>query len=446
MNILIEGGYVVDAERVIKDGGVVIEGNRIVYVGDIDEVKRRFPRGYLKIDARDKIVTPGLINGHTHIAMTLLRGYADDLGLKEWLENWIWPYEARMSPLDIELGALLGSVESLLSGVTTVCSMYHYHREHNEASAVIKLGQRIVMGVAMFYWDEEGSINRVEDALRHWHGKDGLVRVSISPHAPYTVSPKLWRVAEEIRRDWERESGIPVTLTSHIVEDWNEPAIVEERFNVEVPNGSIYMYLDGLGVVSDRLVAAHSIHMNEYDYEVVSRRGSHIIHNPIANLKLGMGVANVPKMLEMGINVGLGTDGPASNNTLDMFETMKINSLLHKGVNRDPTLVSARESFKMATINNAVALGYNDLGLLKEGYLADILIIDFKRPNSIPLYNVYSHLVYALGPQNIDTVIVNGEIVVENGGIKGVDLEDLFRRVSRRAYEIAREVGGGGSA
>ncbi len=442
MNILIEGGYVVDAEGMIKDGAVVIEGNRIVYVGDRDEVKRHFPRGYLKIDAKDKIILPGLINGHTHIAMTLLRGYADDLRLQEWLENWIWPYEAKMSPLDIELGALLGSVESLLSGVTTVCSMYHYHREHNEASAAIKVGQRIVMGVAMFYWDEEGSIKRVEDALKHWHGRDELVRVSVSPHAPYTVSPNLWVVAEETRKNWEEESGIPVTITSHIVEDWNEPDLVKERFNVEVPNRSIYMYLDDLGVVSNRLVAAHSIHMNEYDYEVVSKRGAHVIHNPVANLKLGMGVANVPKMLDKGINVGLGTDGPASNNTLDMFETMKINALLHKGVNRDPTLVSARESFKMATINNALALGYHDLGLLKEGYLADILIMDYKRPNTIPLYNVYSHLVYAVRPENIDTVIVNGEVVVEKGVIKGIDVGDLIKRVSHRAYEIAREVGG----
>lgn len=442
MNIFIEGGFVVDGERFIKDGAVVIEGNRIVYVGDVDEARRRFSgAGYLKIDASSKIVIPGLVNAHTHIAMTLLRGYADDMGLREWLERWIWPFEARMSPRDMELGALLGSVESLLGGVTTVCSMYHYDPVHNEASAALKAGLRIVMGVAMFYWDEEGSVKRVEDALGRWHGREGLVRVSVSPHAPYTVSPSLWRHAEDIRRKWMENSGVPVSITTHLVEDWDEPNMVKERFGVEVPDGSIYKYLDGLGVLGEYFVAAHSIHMNDVDFEIVRRRGVHIIHNPVANLKLGMGIANVPRMLEYGINVGLGTDGPASNNSLDMFETMKFAALIHKGYVRDPSILPAKKVFRMATVDGARALGYWDLGLLREGYLADIVILDPENPAATPLFNAYSHLVYVFKPCHVNTVIVNGEIVVEDGVFKMLDVGDLMNRAYKRSYELA--YGGG---
>jgi len=443
MNIFIDGGVVVDSEKVLRNAAVVIEDNRIVYVGDREEAKRRFGRGYMRIDARNKVIIPGLINGHTHISMTLLRGYADDIALQEWLEKWIWPYEARMSPEDIELGALLGAVESLLSGVTTVCSMYHYNRLHNEASAALKVGLRMVMGVAMFYWDEEGSIKNVEDALRHWHGRGGLVRVSVSPHAPYTVSPGLWKAAEDIRRVWSIESGFPVTITSHVVEDWNEPSLVKERFNVDVPDGSIYKYLDNLGVLSRFFVAAHSIHMNDLDFEVAAERRVNVIHNPVANLKLGMGIADIPKMLRYGINVGLGTDGPASNNSLDMFETMKVAALLHKGVYKDPTIMDAKSVFRMATLNNALALGYRDLGLIREGYLADIVILNYFSPNSTPIYDFYSHLVYVFKPFNVDTVIVNGDIVVEGGVFIKLDVNSLLERVSRRSRELALDVGGG---
>ena len=444
MNLVIEGGVVVDAERVIWDGAVVVEDNRIVFVGDAGEAKRRFSSaGYDRVDARGKIIAPGLVNAHTHIAMTLLRGYADDLALQEWLEKWIWPFESRMSPRDIELGALLGSIESLLGGVTTVCSMYHYDPEHNEASAAARAGLRIVMGVAMFYWDEEGSVSRVRDALSRWHARDDLVRVSISPHAPYTVSPDMWRVAEELRREWSARSGVPVTITSHLVEDWDEPRLVRERFGVDIPDGSIYKYLDGLGVLSRYFVAAHSIHMNDVDFEVASERGVNIVHNPVANLKLGMGIADVPRMLRSGINVGLGTDGPASNNTLDMFETMKVTALLHKGSYRDPSLLPAKKVFEMATVDGARALGYNDLGLLREGYLADIIVIDYRKPSSMPLFNIYSHLVYVFRPGNIDMVIVNGEVLVEDGKYSKMDVDELVDRASRRAHELAGEVSGG---
>ena len=444
MNLIIENGLVV-SDKVIYGGSVVIEGNRIIDVGYSDEIGRRYSgAGYIKIDARDKIVAPGFVNAHTHIAMTLLRGYADDLHLKEWLEKWIWPFESRMSGRDIELGALLGAVESLLNGVTTVCSMYHYHPDYNEASAAVKAGIRMVMGVAMFSWAMEDSIRNVDDALRRWHGYNGIIKVSPAPHAPYTVSPELWREAERLRREGDSRYGDMgrVVLNTHVLEDWREPDMVRRQFNVDVPDDSLYLYLEKLGVLSPYFVAAHSIHMNDRDFEVASRHGVKIIHNPVANLKLGMGIADVPRMFEYGITVGLGTDGPASNNTLDLIESMKVASLLHKGVNRDPTLIPARKAFEMATYSGASSLGYRDLGVIRKGFLADIILIDHRRPNLTPLYDVYSHLVYALKSSNVETVIVNGEVVVEDRVVKTIDVEDLMDRVGKRVLELRDALGG----
>jgi len=438
LNIIIENGIIV-SDKIIYGGSVVIEGNRIVDVGYKEEVARRYSgSGYIKVDASDKIVAPGFVNAHTHIAMTLLRGYADDLHLQEWLEKWIWPFESKLTEKDIELGALLGSIESLMGGVTTVNSMYHYHPEHNEASAALKAGLRMVMGIAMFSWDMEGSINNVEDALKRWHGVGDLIKVSPSPHAPYTVSPDLWREAERLRKEGDDRycSKGSVIITTHVLEDWREPELVKKQFGVEIPRDSIYLYLEGLGVLSPRFTAAHSIHMNETDYEVAARNGVKIVHNPVANLKLGMGIADVPRMLSHGITVGLGTDGPASNNTLDLIETMKFASLLPKGVGRDPTLLPAKKVFEMATYGGASALGYNDLGLIKPGFLADLILINRRHPNLTPLFDVYSHLVYALRASDVETVIVNGQLVMENRVVKTLDMEDLLRHVEKRAFEL----------
>ena len=441
MNIIVKDGFIV-ADKVYRKGSVVIEGDRILDVGYSDDISRRYSgHGYLEVDASDKLVIPGLINSHSHIAMTLLRGYADDMFLQEWLEKRIWPVESLMTGKDIELGALLGAAESLLGGVTTVCSLYHYHPDHNEASAALKTKLRLIFGVAMFSWKEDESIKNVEDAFKKWHGAEGLIRVAPCPHAPYTVSPNLWRIAESLRKMGEERYGDKgkIILTSHILEDWNEVNLVKERFNVDVPQNSIYKYLDDLGVLSPYFLAAHSIHMNDIDFEIAKIRGVNIAHNPVANLKLAMGIAKIPKMLSNGINVSLGTDGPASNNTLDLFETMKITALLHKEIMKDPTVLPANTVFKMATEYGAKSVGYDDLGVIRKNALADIVLIDLNKPNLTPFFNPYSHLVYAMKSGDVDTVIVNGEVVVENRVLNNVDLEDLLMRVSKRSFELVEK-------
>ena len=444
MNMIIKGGIVV-SDKVYHDGAVVVEDKYIVDVGYRDEILHRYSSsGYEVIDARDKIIIPGIINTHTHISMTLLRGYADDLELQEWLEKKIWPIEAKLTDRDIELGAELGAVESIQYGVTTICSMYHYYSDHNEATGTAKVGLRTVMATAIFYWKPEESLKKFRDAVMRWHGSfNGLVRIAAGPHAPYTVSPELWRetiaVWRELREKFNDRGRI--IITAHILEDWNEYKLVRERFNVELPDGSMYKYLEDLGVLSDDFLAAHSIHMNEVDYIVASRNKINISHNPIANLKLAMGIADVVKMLRYGINVSLGTDGPASNNTVDMFETMKVTALIHKEVNRDPTALPAKTVFKLATENAAKALGFNNLGAIRKGYLADIVLINRRRPNLKPLYDVYSHLIYAIrASSDVDTVIINGDIVMENKEFKNINIGELYDRVDRRAREL-EEIG-----
>lgn len=438
MNIIIENGLVI-SDKIFRNGSVVIEDNRIVDVGFSEDIARRYDgHGYIKVDASNKLVSPGLVNSHTHIAMTLFRGYVDDIFLQDWLEKWIWPMETLVTDKDIELGAMLGAAESLLGGVTSVCTLYHYYPNHNEASAALKANLREVFGIAMFSWMEKESVRNVEDALRRWHGKDGLIRVAPAPHAPYTVSPRLWREAEELRKNGDERYGDKgkVILTSHVLEDWNEIKMIRERFNVEVPDGSVYRYLDGLGVLSPSFLAAHSIHVNDIDLDLIKRKGVNIAHNPVANLKLAMGIAPIPRMLEKGINVGLGTDGPAANNTLDLIETMKLTALIHKEAEKDPTILPANIVFKMATEYGGKAVGYDDLGIIKKGYLADIILIDLRKPNLTPLFNPYSHLVYAVKYGDVDTVIVNGDLVVEDRVFKKFNLEHLLNKVFKRSIEL----------
>lgn len=442
MNLLIKDGFVV-GDKVYEKGAVVIEGNKILDIGYSEDILRRYDaHGYVEIDASDKLIIPGLINSHSHIAMTMLRGYADDMFLQEWLEKWIWPVESVMTDKDVELGALVGAAESLLGGVTSVCSLYYYYPDHNEASAALKAKLRLIFGVAMFSWDEDKSIKNVEDALKKWHGAgNGLIRVSLSPHATYTVSPKLWKEVERLRKFGEEKYGEKgrVIVTSHVLEDWNEVKMVKEKFNVDIPQGSMYRYLDDLGVLSPHFLAAHSIHMNDVDFEVVRRRGVKIAHNPVANLKLAMGIANIPKMLEYGINVSLGTDGPASNNTLDLIETMKVTALIHKEMAKNPTVLPANSVFKMATEYGANSIGYENLGVIRKDAIADIVLINLKKPNLTPFFDPFSHLVYALKSADVDTVIVDGELVVEDAVLKTIDLEELLEKASKRSFEIVDE-------
>ena len=445
MDFLVYGGSVVTMGRlgVVRDGAVLVEGDRIVEVGRSEEVKRRNPRGYERIDAEGKIIIPGLVNTHHHLAMSLLRGYADDLPLKEWLEKWIWPVESLMTGEDIYLGAKLTAVESVLGGCTTVNTMYHYAPEFNEARAIAEVGIRGVVGHVCFSWRKDEDIRLTKMLVEKWHGaENGRVRVSVDPHAPYTVDPgymrELWSLTSELNEKYRDKA--PVIWHIHLAETMDEAEKVEKAFNVDVKDG-VVVYLDRLGVLGSIVIAAHCVHLTDKDIAVLASRDVKVSHNPVSNLKLGSGISPVPRLLESGVTVGLGTDSVCSNNSSDMFETMKLAALIHKGVSMNPALMDAWRVLRMATIDGARALNWSDeIGSIEPGKKADLVIIDAMKPHMRPIYSEISHLVYAAKYGDVETVFVDGRPIVENREVKTVDVEELIAQVSKARDRLMEKV------
>lgn len=446
MELMICNGTVVTMRNneIIRDGAVVIENGVIVDVGKAYEVKRRHAGGYERIDAKGKIVMPGLVNTHQHAAMSLLRGYADDLPLKEWLEKWIWPVEGHMSAHDIYVGALLTAVESIMGGTTTVNTMYHYTPRENEAKAFADAGLRGVIGHVCFSWRKDHDRKALEDLARNWHGEaDGLIRASVDPHAPYTVDPDYMKELKSVYRDLNKKYGSeksPIMWHIHVAETYDEPEKIRKSFNVEVKDG-VMAYLDSLGVLDERVLAAHCVAFNERDMDISKAREVKISHNPISNLKLASGISPVPQMLEKNLTVSLGTDSPCSNNTADMFQTMKVAALLHKGVNRNPAVLTAWQVLNMATLGGAKALCWDDeVGSIEVGKKADVIVVNLSKPHLRPVYNEVSHLVYAARSEDVETVIIDGRIVMENRKLITLDVEKVIEEVEKTKNELLERV------
>jgi 5-methylthioadenosine/S-adenosylhomocysteine deaminase len=432
MNILIQNGTIITMhnQKIIRQGAIAIENRNIIDVGKNRDLKRKYGAGYEKIDAKDKVVIPGLVNTHQHAAMSLLRGYADDLPLQEWLEKWIWPIEKHMTPHDIYVGALLTATESIMSGTTTVNTMYHYTLEENEAKAFAETGLRGVIGHVCFSWRKNEDKKALTNLGKNWHDKaKGLIRVSVDPHSPYTVDPEYMKELKEIKEELNQKYGsekTPIIWHTHVAETIDEQEKIEKAFKIKLKNG-VMTYLDSLGVLDKHVIAAHCVALTDRDMTIMKKRKVKASHNPISNLKLASGVSPVPKMLRKGITVSLGTDSPCSNNTADMFETMKATALLHKGVNKNPTLTPAKQVLEMATIEGAKALSWeNEIGSIEVGKKADLAIIDFNKPHLCPFYNEISHLVYAAKSADINTVIVNGIIIMENGHPTTIKIEKVL--------------------
>lgn len=437
MNLLIHGGTIVTMreDKIIRDGATVIENGTIVDVGKSEEILQKYGSGYEKINAKGRVVVPGLVNTHQHAAMSLLRGYADDLPLQEWLEKWIWPIEGLMTAEDIYVGSLLTAVESIMGGTTTINTMYHYMPRENEAKALAEAGVRGVVGHVCFSWRKDEDRRALEDLAKNWHDKaGGLIRVSVDPHAPYTVDPEYMKELKILREELNRKYGsknAPIIWHMHVAETFDEADKIRKAFNVDV-GGGVMEYLDSLGVLNEHVIAAHCVALTDRDMAVMKARGVKASHNPVSNLKLASGISPVPKMLEHGVTVSLGTDSPCSNNAADMFEVMKVAALLHKGVNRNPTVLSAQQVLKMATLDGARALCWdNEIGSIEVGKRADLAIINFEKPHLCPLYNEFSHLVYAAKSSDVETVIINGKIVMENRRLTTLDVYKVMEMVEK---------------
>jgi 5-methylthioadenosine/S-adenosylhomocysteine deaminase len=430
VDLIVSGGTVVtmDAARaVIEDGAVAVAGGRVVAVGKRADVLRGYAAREV-IDARGHAVIPGLVNGHTHIPMTLFRGIADDLDLNEWLTKFIFPAEARnVTEEFVRAGTQLGLAEMIRGGTTTYCDMYYF--EDAIAEETERAGVRGLLGETVIDFpvpDNKtwpAAMAYVARFVARWKG-NRLITPAVAPHAPYTVSEAHLR---EVRAFSDR-TGAPVV--THVAETRKEVEDVTRDHG-----GRPVEYLARIGFLSPRTVAAHTVHLTEDEIGLLKQHGVGSVHNPQSNMKLASGVAPVPQMLRAGVALGLGTDGAASNNDLDMWEEMDTAAKLHKLATNDPKVVTAEEALALATIGGARALHMDsEIGSIEAGKRADLVIVDLDGLHQTPRYNVYSHLVYTTKASDVRTVVIEGRVVMRDRRLLTLN-EPLIKQRARAIRE-----------
>ncbi|MDI6726993.1 MAG: amidohydrolase, partial [Smithellaceae bacterium] len=374
-------------------------------------------------------------NGHTHAAMTCFRGIADDLPLLQWLNDFIFPAEAKnLSPELVYWGTLLACAEMIRSGTTTFTDMYLF--EDEAAQAAKEAGMRCMLGEGLFDFPspnaktpEEG-LKYTERMLKKWSA-DPLVKIFVVPHSLYTCSPPLLRSASRLARDY----GVPLAI--HLLENQEERAIIRNKHGLDaIP------LLRELGLLESRLIAFHGVLLDDADIRVFSEHDARVIHHPESNMKLACGIAPIPEMLKAGITVGLGTDGCASNNNLDLFGEMDTAAKLHKVARLDPTVMDSRTVLRMATCEGARALGFDDTGVIAHGMRADIILIGLNKPHLTPLYNEYSHLVYTVGGADVDTVMIEGKLLMKDRVLLTINENEVMARVNEFARGIKASLAG----
>jgi len=430
VDLLIINGVVVTMdsdEAVIANGAVAISGDRIIDIGP----KEKFSdcQAAKVIDAKNGIIMPGLINTHTHASMTCFRGLADDLHLMTWLNDYIFPAEAKLNYEKVKTGALLACAEMILSGTTCFADMYLF--EDAVAEAAAQAGMRAVVGEVLYDFSspsygliEEGFVY-TENLIKKWKG-DSLITVAVEPHSPYLCGPDLLIKAGALSKKYE------VPLIIHVAETQTEVHTIFERYG-KTP----IAHLGGIGVLSPLLLACHCVALTDKDIELLASFDVKVSHNPESNMKLASGIAPVPQLMDAGVCVGLGTDGCTSNNDVDMFLEMDTAAKIHKVNTLDPTVMDAKTVLKMATIDAARALGLDKLtGSLVPGKKADVIIIDTNKPHLTPMYNLHSHLVYAASGNDVDTSIINGQVVMENRALLTLDIAKVMADVNQVADEI----------
>ena len=408
-------------------GSVGIDGSRIALVSASDADAAAFRAahpGLREFDCRGKLLMPGLVNTHCHAAMTLQRSYADDIALMAWLNDYIWPFEAKQTSDDVALGMTLGIVEMLLGGVTSFVDMYYFEDRCVETADA--LGIRALLGCNYFDTNVDEVFPQVERAVRLAEGRS-RIRIALAPHAPYTVSP------ENLVRGKELADRYGLHLMTHISETRDEVRIMRERYGC-----TSVEHLDRLGLLGPSTIGAHCVHVTDSDIATLAARGVTVSHNPQSNMKISSGVAPVERLRAAGALVTIGTDGTCSNNDLDMFEEVRTAAFLQKSATGDPVALPAYEALRLATANGARAMGCSDgeLGVIRAGALADVIVVDLQKPHLQPVHDVVSNLVYCGKASDVETVVVDGRIVVENRRVAGVDLPALYDGVARTVARI----------
>ncbi len=428
MSILIENASIIpmtEINKVMEKAYIVIEGNTITAIGSGEPPTGNYDK---RIDATNHMVLPGFVNAHTHAAMTLLRGYADDLPLMEWLETKIWPLEAKLTGEDVYWGTMLAIVEMIKSGTTCFTDMYFFMDQ--VAKAVDESGIRAVLsrGMVGVGPEHQRAIDESRELVMNWSGKgQGRMTFMLGPHAPYTCPP------EYLHKVMDLAAELKVGLNIHIAETLTEFQDIKNTYGL-----SPVAHLEKVGLFSHKTLGAHCVHLTEEDIEILAKYKVGVVHNPESNMKLASGIAPVPAMLKAGIPVALGTDGASSNNNLDMLQEMRSCALLHKVNSFNPTVIPSYQALEIATVNGATALGLADIGTLETGQKADLILVSLKEAHMIPRYDIIANLVYSGQASDVQTVIINGQIVMEDRIIKTFDEHEVLTQAKRVAQRLVK--------
>lgn len=433
MKLLIKNADIVTGIKgamFLKNHSIGIDDSKIIFLDQDNKVKEGFKPDKI-IDAKNKIVMPGLVNAHTHSSMTLLRNAADDVALHKWLFEKIFPLEAKLSEEDIYWGTMLAIAEMLKSGTTAFADMYlHMDRV---AQAVCESGIRATLSRSLLDFQKGDGVKPINAAdkcrtyHKNWHGKgDGRLKVYIEVHSTYLFDVDSLKEAACLAK--ELGSGINI----HVQETQKELEDSLSKYG-KTPTE----LLVETGILDVPVIAAHCVHVRDNDISILKEKNASVAHNPTSNLKLGSGIAPIPEFIRRGINIALGTDGAASNNNLNMFEEMHLAALIHKGAGMNAELLDAEQTILMATANGAVALGFgNETGCIRVGMNADIILINTDVPHIQPVNNPISAVVYSVQASDVDTVLVDGKVLMENKQLTTIDEERIKHEARRVAARI----------
>lgn len=402
---------------------IAVEDGKISYIGK--DLPDSFAADEV-IDGKGMLATAGMVNTHGHVSMTLLRSYADDMALMDWLENKIWPIEAKMNAKDIYWGAMLGIAEMLKSGTTCFADMYCFMDDVARAVAETGIRANLSRGLIGLAPDKDDKLAENTQLVKDWQGYDnGRIRITYGPHAPYTCP------VEYLQKVIEAAQANNAEIQMHLCETKGEVENCIKEHGV-----TPIKLMDQLGMFEQGTIAAHCVYLTEDDMDIMAAKNVRVAHNPQSNLKLASGIAPVARMLEKGICVGLGTDGASSNNNLDMLEECRAAAMLHKTTTLNPLAVPAAQAWDMATANGAKVLGFDELGKLSVGQQADIVLWNMHKPYWYPRHNKLSLLVYAANSSDADTVIVNGKVVLQNGSMTLFDEEKIYAEANLRTQKL----------
>ena len=413
---------ILDSKTYKEKVNITIKDSTISYVGEAEK-----PDNYSTvIDGSKYLALPGFVNTHSHLGMTLMRGYAEDVPLQDWLNKYIFPVEGRLTADMVYFGTLLAAIEAIKSGTTLISDFYL----HPEASvrALSEIGMRANVGIAYASrpFMDKVIIEETETKYKELANRDEKILVSLAPHAPYTVSQTLLTYTRDLAKKLNSIVQIHLHETEKEILDYM-------KSYTETP----IEYLASIGFLSERVIAAHCIWVSENDIRLLKKNNVWISLNPESNLKLGSGIPPVDRFVNEGMRLTVGTDGVASNNNLSVLESIRLTALLAKGISRNPRTLNVNDAFEIVTYNGAQALGFDNVGKIAEGFKADIILVDKNSVNLTPMFSPFANIIYSMYSNDIDTVIINGELVMQEKKILTVDEEIVkkeFENYIRKLY------------